>query len=35
MWQGPAPGSYDATRDGEANEAQRALFAGYRLCKIN
>ena len=35
MWQGPAPGSYDATRDGEANEAQRALFAGDRLCKIN
>jgi hypothetical protein len=35
MWQGAAPGSYDAARDAEANVAQRALFAGDRLCKIN
>ena len=35
MWQGAAPGSYDAGRDAEANVAQRALFAGDRLCKIN
>jgi len=35
MWQGAAPGSYDAGRDAEANAAQRALFAGDRLCKIN
>ena len=35
MWQGPAPGSYDAARDAEANQTQRALFAGDRLCKIN
>ncbi len=35
MWQGVAPGSYDAARDAEANVAQRALFAGDRLCKIN
>jgi hypothetical protein len=35
MWQGAAPGAYDAARDAEANETQRALFAGDRLCKVN
>ena len=35
MWQGPAPAAFDPAQDAEANMAQRALFAGDRLCKIN
>ncbi|HEY7177634.1 MAG TPA: hypothetical protein VH305_00545 [Gaiella sp.] len=35
MWQGPAPGAFDAARESEANAAQKALLAGDRLCKIN
>jgi hypothetical protein len=35
MWQGESPGTYDATRDADANAAQRTLFGGDRLCKIN
>ena len=35
MWQGAAPGAFDPAQDGEANAAQRMLFAGDRLCKIN
>jgi hypothetical protein len=35
MWQGQAPGAYDATRDEAANAEQRKLFAGDARCKIN
>lgn len=35
MWQGSAPGSYDAARDEEANTAQRALLSGDRRCVVN
>jgi len=35
MWQGAAPGAYDAARDAQANDAQRALLAGDPRCKIN
>ena len=35
MWQGSAPGDYDAARDEQANTAQRALLAGDRRCVVN
>ena len=35
MWQGPAPGAYDAASDGQANAAQRALLSGDRRCVVN
>ena len=35
MWQGPAPGIYDAARDEQANTAQRSLLAGDRRCVVN
>ncbi len=35
MWQGPAPAAFDPARDAQANDAQRALLAGDRLCKVN
>jgi hypothetical protein len=35
VWEGPAPGAYDAARDRAANEEQRSLFAGTRLCRPN
>lgn len=35
MWQGPAPGAYDAAGDAEANAAQRELLAGDGRCVVN
>ena len=35
MWQGPAPGPFDPAQDAAANNLQRTLLAGDRLCKIN
>jgi hypothetical protein len=35
MWEGPAPGAFDAARDAGANDQQRALLRGDRLCKVN
>jgi hypothetical protein len=35
MWQGAAPGAFDAARDAAANDRQRTLFRGDRLCKVN
>ena len=35
MWEGQAPGAYDATRDEAANAEQRKLLAGDSRCKIN
>jgi hypothetical protein len=34
-WAGPAPGSYNRSRDLAANLEQRRILAGDRLCKIN
>lgn len=35
MWQGPGPGTFDPSRDAKANDEQRALLGGDRLCKVN
>ncbi len=35
MWEGLAPGAYDATRDEAANAEQRRLLSGDARCKIN
>ena len=32
-WEGAAPGAYDAERDRQLVEAQRALYGGDTLCK--
>ena len=35
MWEGLAPGAYDATRDEAANAEQRRLLSGDARCEIN
>jgi hypothetical protein len=35
MWEGPAPGPYDAAADAEANAAQRQVLGPDPLCKVN
>ena len=35
MWQGTAPGIYDAARDEQANTVQKSLLAGDRRCVVN
>ena len=35
MWQGPPPGRFDAARDAQANDEQRIVLRGDRLCKVN
>ncbi|HET9241879.1 MAG TPA: hypothetical protein VFN99_00460 [Gaiella sp.] len=35
MWEGSAPGPYDAATDAQANDAQRAVLGADPRCKIN
>ena len=35
MWQGPAPGAFDAAADAHANAAQRGVLGGDPRCTIN
>lgn len=35
MWEGPAPGPYDAAADSTANDVQRTVLGPDPLCKIN
>ena len=35
MTSGTTPGAFDPAQDAQANAAQRTLFAGDPLCKIN
>lgn len=35
MWEGPAPGAYDAARDTEANAHQRTVLGPDRRCVVN
>jgi hypothetical protein len=35
MWQGAAPGAFDPAVDAHANDEQRTLLNGDRLCKVN
>ena len=35
MWEGPAPGTYDAAVDSTANDMQRTVLGPDPLCKIN
>jgi len=35
MWEGTAPGAYDAAADAEANAAQRAVLGRDPRCVVN